>query len=61
MVSIQRIGDADRLSSGDIKLLAKKKKIAVFESVLETTLLEEHCFELTRNERPLSTVLRTEG
>ena len=45
MASIQRAGDADRLSilvmhSGDIKLLAEKKNAFFFKKpVLETTLL----------------------
>jgi hypothetical protein len=64
MASIQRIADANEpsslvMDSGDSKLLAEKK-IVFLESVLEATLRQEHCLELTTTERPLSTTLRTE-
>jgi hypothetical protein len=63
MASIQRSADVDGPSSlvmysGDIKLLTEKK-IVFLGSVLETTLPQEQCLELTSTERPLSTKLRT--
>jgi hypothetical protein len=64
MASIQRIADVDGpsslvMDSGDIKLLTEKK-IAFLDSVLETTLRQKHCLELTTTERPLSTTQLTE-